>query len=618
MTTQADRVPLALAEALFPGSASLPMADERTLSTTRALLAEAPSVSAALAAAWRALDGSARLTTGRGIADLDRAAQQRVLARFGRVPALSAALDACHLCFGLAHFDRDDVRRALPSAEPPPRADDPPRWARQVVRASEVGEELECDVVVVGTGAGGAVVGAELAARGHAVVFVEEGRRRGRHELGGGALAAHRALFRPPALALGNALIPVLAGRLLGGSTAVNTGTCFRPPEAVLERWCEELATDALSPAALAPRVARVEARLGVAPVARSLVGPVLDVVERGFGALGLDVEVLRRNAEGCEGRGFCDFGCPRGARRSVDVAYLPDALGRGAVVLENTCAERVSVVDGAAKGVHTVCEGRSVFVRARAVVLAAGALESPRVLARSSLGGPALGAHLAVQPSAVISAMMDEPVRVAGQVPQGWCSRALAAEGVLLIGAQADATLAPLVFGLRGEPLARVFDRFDHVVTVGVLVADSATGRLRLGRGATGLARYDLARADVERLHGGLAVVARALHAAGARAIYPGVRRHPVLEGAADRRAFERARLAPRDLLLTSFHPLGTCRLGRHPDRSVVDLDHRVHGVEGLYVVDGSVVPSALGVNPQITIMAMATRAAEGIGDAL
>jgi len=591
------------------------MADERTLGDARALAHDVGLGPVALDRACRGIDLVSRASRGRAFADLGFAAQQRVLASATRLPGVGATVDACHLLFGLAHFDRDDVRRPLPHAEPPPSRGEPNAHAERFVVGAEVDAPIECDVAVVGTGAGGAVVGAELSARGHAVVFIEEGAARPRHELSATALDAHRRLYREPTLAIGNALVPILAGRLVGGSTAVNTGTCFRPPEAVLERWCEALRSDDLAPERLAPQVARVEARLGVAPVAESLVGPVLAHVRRGLGALGHDVELVRRNAEGCEGRGFCDFGCPRGARRSVDAAYLPHALARGSLVLTDASARRVLIEGRRAVGVRVASRGRVFDVRARAVVLAAGALSTPHVLHRSGVGGDALGRHLCVQPSAIVGAMFDAPVRGPGQVPQGWCSRGLASDGVLLVGAQADASVAPLVLALRGQPLAEVLERFEHVAFAGVLVEDRGVGRLVLG---SRVARYSLTDETRARLTRGMVHAARAFEAAGASAILPGARTLPRLDGrgAADR--LEAAAPKAHDLLLTSFHPLGTCRMGRDRRTSVIDLDHRVHGTDALYVVDGSALPSALGVNPQITIMALATRAAARVDAAL
>lgn len=616
VTPSSERVPLAIAEALYPGARRLPLADEQTLARARALLDGGPGLAPAFDLSCRLVDAACRLTHGRGIADLDRRAQQRALARLRRVGPLSAVLDASHLLFGLAHFDRPDVRARLPTIEPSPARPERSPWTERVLRAADLEEDLECDALVIGTGAGGAVVGAELAARGHAVVFVEEGPLRGRDELGGGAVHAHRRLYRPPAFAVGNAAVPILSGRLVGGSTAINTGTCFRPPDAVLDGWADALGTEALRPDAIAPFVDRVEARLGVREVEPALVGPVLDVVTRGFGALGASVERVRRNAEGCEGRGFCDFGCPRGARRSVDQAYLPGAVARGALVVAEAPVERLLREGDRITG--AVIEGSGRRLHARAVVLAAGALETPHLLWRSGLGGAALGANLSIQPSAGIAALMPEPVRAARQVPQGWCSRALEAEGTLIVGAQPDATLAPLVLAARGEALAAVLERFEHLAMAGVLVADAARGRLVLGPRRARLAGYRLAEEDRRRLHRGLVLAGEAFVAAGARALLPGVRSFARLDSAADRARFADSIPRASELLLTSFHPMGTCRIGREPASSVVDLDHRVHGTRGLFVADGSVLPGPLGVNPQITIMALATRAAEAIDAAL
>ncbi len=233
----------------------------------------------------------------------------------------------------------------------------------------------EAEVVVIGTGAGGAVVGRELAERGLAVVFVEEGEHYRRDAFDGSAIHAHQRFYRA-AFAFGNAIIPLFVGRLVGGSTAINTGTSFRTPSWVLDRWCGEIGTDEFAPQTMARHFDRVESELQVRAAERRVIGPIADVMARGCEKLGWSHAPIRRNAPECDGSGFCDFGCRTDARRGTNLSYIPPALEKGAVLLTGLRADRVLMERGRAVGVEGVsAQGRKIRVRAPTVILAGGAI---------------------------------------------------------------------------------------------------------------------------------------------------------------------------------------------------------------------------------------------------
>jgi choline dehydrogenase-like flavoprotein len=161
--------------------------------------------------------------------------------------------------------------------------------------------------------------------------------------------------------------------------------------------------------------------------------------------------------------------------------------------------------------------------------------------------------------------------------------------------------------------------DRIEHMASFGILVRDeSANGRVWRDVGGLPAVTYTIAPEDVRRMHDGMVRASEMALAAGATRLYPFVVGHPPLDDAADLEAFRRERLKPSDFVWTSYHPLGTCRMGRDARTSVIGTDHGVHGVEGLFITDGSAVRGPLGVNPQLTIMALATRAAERISERL
>jgi choline dehydrogenase-like flavoprotein len=613
---------LALAEAIIPGTSTIPAADDTTVREVMELIGRAsPKLAKAWTAAHRALDAGARLRTGRPFHALSAARQQALLRRWERDPLFRAPLSIVANVYKIVHFDAPHVQRAMGARPKPPLPVTEPRWTQQVQAAeSWTGGDVECEVVVIGTGAGGAVVGHELAARGHAVVFVEEGQLYHRHSFDGSTVRAYERFYRP-AFALGNASFPIFLGRMVGGSTAVNGGTAFRTPSWVLDRWCEETGSDALSLERLAPYFDRVEAHLGVGPSPLRHVGPVAELMQRGCDALGWKHGLLHRNAPGCEASGFCHLGCRTDARKSTNVSYLPPALERGALLFTGLKAERVVVENGRATGIEGVApNGNRVRIRARAVILAGGTISTPLFLMRQGLANSSgqLGRNLTVHPSAVVSALFDEEICGFDHIPQGYGSEQFLEEGLLLVAALASHNTIPPMFPLTGQRLMEPLAQLRHVAAIGPLVAD-ATREGRVWREVRGvpLARYTMSPADVALLKRGMELSMQMLIAAGARRLYPGVMGIGALTpNQLD--AFRKTELSASDFVLASYHPLGTCQMGTDPRTSVVGMDHQAHDVPGLFVVDGSAVRGPLGVNPQLTIMAVAARAADQISPQL
>lgn len=613
------RAGLALAEAIIPGSRRVPAADEGTFERAMEVLGEFhPKFVPAFGATFRAMDAAAIAYAGKPFSALGSAQQEELLVRWQRDPVLKAPLAVVSLLYKFVHFDRREVYGAMGGALNVVRDLEQPRWLSQVQRADTLEEEeLECDVVVVGTGAGGGVVGRELAERGHAVVFVEEGELHRRDAFDGRAVEAHRKFYRG-AFTLGNSPMPIFMGRLVGGSTAINGGTCFRPPPWVMDRWCDEIGGDDFSPAALEPYFARVERFLEVEPSPRSVIGPIADFVARGCDALGWRHFAIARNAPGCDGKGFCDFGCRTDARRGTNLSYVPAALGRGAMLLTGARVDRVIVEGGRAVGVEAVSPlERRVRVRAKAVILAGGAIPTPLLLLAQGIGNASgqVGRNLSLHPSTGYAAAAEEPIRGASHVPQGYGCDHFLRDGILILGAQPDYNVSGVIFPFSGQRLMEAVDRIDHLACFGLLVCDQrAGGRVWRDVGGLPAVTYSLHPEDVRRMHAAMIHSSEMALAAGAKRLYPFVVGHPPVDGKRGLDAFRKEKLGAADFVWASYHPLGTCRMGRDPRTSVVDTDHAVHDVPGLYVVDGSTVRGPLGVNPQLTIMAMATRAAERI----
>jgi choline dehydrogenase-like flavoprotein len=458
--------------------------------------------------------------------------------------------------------------------------------------------ELTADVCVVGAGAGGAVVAAELAEGGADVVVLEQGPE---HDPG-------MFTARPPQMVsrlyrdggqtatIGDPPIGLPLGRGLGGTTLVNSGTCFRTPPDVLERWRSEFGLD-MDSEALAPYFERVEHALSVGEVTPELAGNNAAVARRGAEALGWSHGYLRRNAKGCVGSGVCAFGCPTSAKQHTGITYIPRARAAGARIQTGVNVRRVLVSGGRATGV----QAEGVTVRAPTVVVAAGTIHTPGLLARSGLGGASgqLGRNLALHPATAALARMDEIVDMARGVPQSFYVDEFQREGIMFEGIAGPPSYVAMSLALSGPRHAEVMSQYRHLAQLGLMVSDSSRGRVHQIAGRP-VVRYDMTSEDLAKFRTGLMRLDELLRAAGAREVFL-----PLASGA------RAASARPRDLKLIGFHPLGTARADARPTHGVVDGDLRVHDVEGVYVADGSVVPSALGVNPQLTIMALATRAA-------
>jgi choline dehydrogenase-like flavoprotein len=613
---------LALARAVIPGSARIPGADAASVAgAEHAVAGFAPWLVKPWAAAQRALDIAAIARTGRRLSALDPDRADELVRAWQRDPLLRQPLNLVSVVYKMIHFDRPEVVRALGGRPNVAGNLDKPRWLAQIHRADDWTDgDVDCDAVVVGTGAGGAVVGRELAAAGHAVVFVEEGEHYRRDAFDGSLLRAHERFYRAAA-SVGNVVMPVFVGRLVGGSTAINGGTCFRTPAWVLDEWCERLGTDELSREAMQRHFERVEQTLDVAPAAQPENGPIAGIIARGCDALGWRHFAIRRNARGCTGLGFCDLGCGTDAKRSTNLSYIPPALTDGALLLTGLRVDHVTIEGGRAVGVEGVtASGKRIRVRARVVVLAGGSIPTPLLLLAQGLGNASgqVGRNLTLHPSANVAALFADVVDPANHIPQGYGCDEFLRDGQLIAAAQPTPNVAAQIFQLSGRRLMDVLDRLEHVASIGLCVRDDgANGRVWRSVAGRPVITYSVSHDVLARLHRGMVRMLQILVAAGAEQLYAGRSSWPEL-AASELAAYERSMPAASELALASYHPLGTCRMGRDAKASVVGLDHQVHGVPGLYVVDGSTVPGAPGVNPQLTIMAMATRAAEHVAAAL
>jgi choline dehydrogenase-like flavoprotein len=336
--------------------------------------------------------------------------------------------------------------------------------------------------------------------------------------------------------------------------------------------------------------------------------------------ALGLDGAPLRRNIVGCHGCGQCAFGCPSDAKQAMHLTYLPAACHAGARLYARCRVERVRIDDARATGVDAILLDRDtdavrgrLTVHAPLVVVAAGAIHTPGILARSGVRHPCLGRNLRIHPAVGVAAYFREPVFAWRGTLQSYAvDRLQESHGVMIEVTNPVPGVSAAALPGVGLALKAGLARFPHAAAAGLFVSDTGTGRVRrIPRSREPLVTYRLSAADARALAQGIALVSEIFFAAGAEGVYTGIAGLPELRHPREAAALRTDGCPPARLQPTGFHPMGTGQMGRNPERSVTDSWGAVRGVHGLHVADASLFPTCLGVNPQVSIMAFATRIA-------
>ncbi len=484
------------------------------------------------------------------------------------------------------------------------------------------------DVCVIGSGAGGAVVAKELAQKGFDVALLEEGSRFTTKNFNQDPGDMMAMMYRDSGftVALGLPPVSITLGKAVGGTTTINSATCFRTPEHVVHKWVDRYDCAGLSHESLIPYFEKVEKEINVVELTEDILGNAYQVVKRGAARLGIEARPLMHNVKGCEGAGVCQWGCVKSAKQSTDVSYIPKADAAGASIYANCRAKRIVTEAGRVVGVKgkvvnpaTKRETFSVFIRARVVCVAMGSMITPAFLLRNRLANSSgqVGRHLTIHPCGRVVAEMDEVVMGHHGVSQGGQIDAFADEGIMLEGIFIPPGIMNMALPGTGQEHKRLAARYNNLAAFGVMVSDTTRGRVFPGlAGYPFLAWYSLNQADTETLRKGIYYLAQIFFAAGAKQVFTGCSRMPVVGSEEELQRFRTMPVRPWHFELMAFHPLGTCRMGNNPASSVVNINLETHDVKGLFVTDGSVFPSSLGVNPQVSIMAFATRAAEYIAD--
>lgn len=474
--------------------------------------------------------------------------------------------------------------------------------------------EVQTDVVIVGSGPAGCAAARECARLGARVVVMEAGRRVEPAEFTPGAWSSMSDLYRHAgtSVVVGSAPIPYLQGRMVGGSSPINGAICWRLPRDVHQAWIRDdpALREALPWDVLEEVTDEVERRLNVRPTRAAIAGAKNELMAIGAERLGLEHRPIRRNVLACEGSGLCMQGCPTGRKQSVDRTILADAEADGAVVFSSCPVDQVLIRHGRAVGVRARADGGGrVDVRAPVVIVAASAVQTPALLVRSGLTDGPVGHGFQCHPGVSLAGRFPDEVRMWEGATQGHEVIGLREEGLKFEALGFGlAVLAARLEGV-GAQLACGIEDMAHWADWGVAVKAQARGRVRVVRGAP-VVQFSPTAGDVRQFRRGLRVLGELMFAAGAESVAPGVRGwDPVVRD--PRRLSDLQHSGPRApaaFTAAVTHMFGTCRMGAEPARNVVRPDFRHRSCAGLYIADSSVFPSAIGVNPQVPILSIAT----------
>jgi choline dehydrogenase-like flavoprotein len=491
------------------------------------------------------------------------------------------------------------------------------------------GERLTADVAIVGSGAAGAMLAYRLAERGREVVVLERGLHVDPSQFTEDERRQFSNLYSDGGLQLSSdARFQVLQGMCVGGSTVVNNAVCFDLPDHVLDRWNDRDGLDAgLDEAELQRSFTRLREWLPVISQAdNERLGrgglKLIDGIERlGIGQGPGDYDVVSANiSDDCFGCGYCNIGCPFGKKLSALDTTLPRAqrdFGEDGVRILSEClVERVSGANGGSPALECrLSDGRPLKVSADTVVLASGALASSLILQRSGLGGPIAGSCLSFNMGAPMTGEFDEKLDAYDGLQISHYLRPPHEDGLVIeswfnpVGSQA--LFMPGWFSDH----FRNMRRYDHMASAGSVVGTRSDGSVRPGfRGRGMRLEYAPAEDDLRRLLSGLELIGRIYLAAGARRVMPPTFSYLPIETEPDLARIGRQVSDNTDITLHSSHPQGGNPISRDPAKGVVDEEFRLRGAAGVYVCDASVFPSAITVNPQLTVMALADYASARI----
>lgn len=487
---------------------------------------------------------------------------------------------------------------------------------------SNAEQSLDCDVAVIGSGAGGSTAALELASAGLDVLVIEEGGYIPAKSVPPSATESFQKMWRNGGLtaALGVSPVSYAEGRCLGGSTEINSAIFQRPAAVLLDQWAETYKIDSFGERHLTPHFDWAAAAVNASKTKGPL-GRASDILKDGSEKLGWEVTALDRAQKNCVGTNLCSFGCPTGGKQSMTASLLPRATSQGCRILADARVKKINWSNGRVHSITTECRGsgdtprsRTITVR-KAVFLAAGAINTPALLMRNRLAGRAIGKTLRLHPSVRVLADFKDPVHAFDhRLPLQAVSEFLPDQRI------GGSIMTPATFGLAlaedWKHRSGLLKRADHVAGYYAMARAEGNGTIWCLPGFDDpVVHYRMTKRDWRMLTECLARLTRVLFAAGAVRVFPGINDHPgwTSPGAAIAELGDPP--APKHTQLMTIHLFSSCRMGQ---ASICDVDSygRVKDMENLFVADASIIPEAMGVNPQAMVMALARRTAHAYLD--
>jgi choline dehydrogenase-like flavoprotein len=486
--------------------------------------------------------------------------------------------------------------------------------------------ELEADVVIVGTGAGGGTAAETLSKAGLSVVLLEAGPLKTSSEFDMQERSAYRDLYQEgTGRANKSGSMTILQGRSVGGSTTVNWTSSFRTPPQTLKFWADRMGVVGCSVDELAPYFKQMEARLNIEKWGM-LPNPNNEVLKTASEKLGYSWNTIHRNVKGCLNLGYCGLGCPVDAKQSMLVTTIPTALDHKAKLIHHARVDRVLVESDAVVGVEASAltpdgwgtTGKTIKVRATRTVLAGGGINTPAVLLRSSVPDPhsRIGKRTFLHPTTLSMAIFDKRIDPFYGAPQSiysdhfqWQTIDTGPVGFKLEAPPMQPAFAAGFYGASGETLTEGMDKLANTQCTIALMRDgfderSQGGAVELNDRGEPLLDYELDAYLLEGVRRAWNTMVEMQFATGAKTVRPAHKdaRHyrSWTEAKAAIAAFQ---YAPHKVTVGSAHVMGGCAMGEDETKSVTDSEGKFHHLTNLYVMDGSLFPTSIGANPQLSI---------------
>src|SRR3989338_4347364 len=467
---------------------------------------------------------------------------------------------------------------------------------------------MKFDVCIIGSGAGGALAAYGLQNTLGNIAIIEKGDWAKRNQ---DPLFSLQHYYRDQGFigGLGKGFIGIPTGEVVGGTTTINSGTCFETPESVIQEWKDQLHIS-IERSELEPHFETLKTLLSIHPVPEEKISIGNKLFRNGVEALGFtSPSPLNRDEKNCDGSGRCPFVCPNEAKQSTDVAILPLFLKKGGTLLTQTTVTHIQEEKNKVLLFCKDAQKKSLTVECKKLIISAGSLSTHILIRKNKLGTEwkKAGNGLTVHPAVKVLAQFKNPLYSSKGVPQAIGFKHPSFPYLSFEGVFTPPQLASLVLPLDGKSLDDWLLQYDHVASFGVLVKDRGRGTVRHYPGLGLFIHYPLHPKDFLDLVEGARFIGLAYLKAGAqKVVLPFSGSQNEFLDFNDLKEYDFGSLKPSQLYAMGFHPLGSCGIKR-----VVDENLKVYGSDRIFIADGSVVPSSLGVNPQITIMAFALRLA-------